>query len=668
MKIIGFNLSHDSSVCLVEDGRILIAAALERTSRIKRGIVPEYVYAAAMAGLVREALSAFGLSAADVDYWIATSTESRGPADEARLGDALGLLAPADRILALPHPGHHLAHAAAAFHTSGFDRAAAVVIDAYGSLVGEEQRERESGFAFRLGLPPERVLGTLRDRADIGGILQDGLVSLPCELSGIGELYRVITLALGFYEGGSLYDDAGKTMGLAPYGKRLSGQAMFIRTGPGGIAFDGAADSLIELGLASRSGDRLVLRPRQENAPIEQFHRDLAAQIQSEFEDACLHVIRAVLDTVKDRSLVLSGGCFLNSVLNTRVARETGVDNLFVFPAATDDGNSVGAALYAYHHLIPGRPPAGQPAGPQIAHVFSGIPRVSGSGILRLARAWGLEARDHSSDNVAADAAAQAVASGQIIGWFQDRAEFGPRALGARSVLCHPGVAGMKDRLNARVKFREPFRPFAASVLLEHAADWFDMPVPASPFMLFVCPVRPDCRAAISEVVHVDGTCRVQTVASGLPGPFRVLLEAFHAAAGLPMVLNTSLNLRGMPLAERPEEALDCLYGSRLDRMFIGTVEILAPDFAQLCPQRSHRADHRRADADQLPAPMGSVLDLADGGTSLQDMASALDLGIRQVVDAALGLRRKQQLSWAKVPVPHRPAYPLRQYTAVRAD
>jgi carbamoyltransferase len=668
MKIIGFNLSHDSSVCLVENGRVLIATALERTSRIKRGIVPEYAYAAAMAGLVREVLSALDLSAADVDYWIATSTESRGPADEARLADALGLLVPAGRLLALPHPGHHLAHAAAAFHASGFDEAAAVVIDAYGSRVGEGQRERESGFAFRRGLQPERVLGTLRDRAGISGVLQDGLVSLPGDLSGIGELYRVITLALGFHEGGSLYDDAGKTMGLAPYGKRLSGQPMFISTGPGGISFDGATDSLIELGLASRSGDCLVLRPRQESSPIEQFHRDLAAQIQSEFEDACLHVIRTVLDAAKARSLVLSGGCFLNSVLNTRVARETGVDDLFVFPAATDDGNSAGAALYAYHHLIPGRPAAGRPAAPQIDHVFSGIPRVGDFGILGLARAWGLEAKEHSSEHAVADAAAQAVAGGQIVGWFQDRAEFGPRALGARSILCHPGVAGMKDRLNARVKFREPFRPFAASVLLEHAADWFDMPVPASPFMLFVCPSRPDRHAAISEVVHVDGTCRVQTVAPGLPGPFRTLLEAFHAIAGLPMVLNTSLNLRGMPLAERPEEALDCLYGSRLDRMFIGTTEILAPDFGHLCPQRSPRADHRQAGAGEFPALMGSVLDLADGGTSLQDMASELDLGIDQVVDAALGMRRMQLLSWAKVPVLRGSAYPLRQYTAVRPE
>jgi carbamoyltransferase len=667
MKIIGFNLSHDSSVCLVEDGHIRIATALERTSRIKRGIVPEYAYAAAMASLTREALASLRLSTADVDYWIVTSTESRGPADEARLADALGLLVPDGRLLVLPHPGHHLAHAAAAFYSSGFDEAAAVVIDAYGSRVGEEQRERESGFAFRRGLPPERVLGTLRDRPGISGVVRDGQVSLPSDLSGIGELYRVVTLALGFYEGGSLYDDAGKTMGLAPYGKRLSAQDMFINTRNGCVSFDGAADSLVKLGLASRSGDRLVLRPRRQDAPIDQFHRDLAAQIQSEFEEACLHVVRTVLTATKARSLVLSGGCFLNSVLNTRVARETGTEELFVFPAATDDGNSAGAALYAYHHLIPGRQGSRLPRVRQIGHVFSGIPRVRDSSIAGIAHSWGLEARRHPSEETTADAAAQSIADGQIVGWFQDRAEFGPRALGARSILCHPGIAGMKDLLNARVKFREPFRPFAASVLLEHAADWFDMPVPASPFMLFVCPVRPDRRATISEVVHVDGTCRVQTVSRGLPGPFRALLTAFHRAAGLPVVLNTSLNLRGMPLAERPEEALDCLYGSRLDRMFIGTVEITAPDFGLLCPQRLPRADRYRPGADELPAHLGSVLELADGGTSMQDMASALGLGASQVVDAALELRRKRLLNWAKVPVPDGPRYPLRQYTPVHA-
>ncbi len=162
VRVIGLNLSHDSSVSLVEDGAIRAALGLERTTRVKRGTVPIHAYSAAMADLTGEILASSGLVPAEIDYWIATSTESRNDADEARLGSILGLLVPPDRTVHLPHPGHHLAHASAAFYTSGFDEAAALVIDAYGSLVGSS-RERESAFYFRSGAAPERVVQTLRD-------------------------------------------------------------------------------------------------------------------------------------------------------------------------------------------------------------------------------------------------------------------------------------------------------------------------------------------------------------------------------------------------------------------------------------------------------------------------------------------------------------------------
>ena len=157
----------------------------------------------------------------------------------------------------------------------------------------------------------------------------------------------------------------------------------------------------------------------------------------------------------------------------------------------------------------------------------------------------------------------------------------------------------MKDRLNARVKFREEFRPFAASVLAEHADKWFEMPVPDSPFMLLVCPVLPAQADAIGEVVHADGTCRLQTVNVAFPGLFRQLIEDFEELTGLPLVLNTSFNVRGRPIAEDPREALECLYGTRLDRLFIGGCEIAAPSLAALCP----RADNRPAQAPQTTGP-----------------------------------------------------------------
>jgi len=532
--IIGYNLSHDSSVCLVRNGEVIAATALERSARIKRGVVPAHAYAAAMAALTRDVLASERLRPADVNYWIATSTESRDQDDEDRLGDSLGLLIPDDRRLALPHPGHHLAHAPAAFYTSGFREASALVVDAYGSLTNGG-RERETGFLFREGEPPQRVLQATRNDTRIAGRLRaDGTIGLPAELSGVGEIYRAVTLALGFFESGT-YDDAGKTMGLAPYGRRFSERNLFIEVGPSGLSFDRAADSFVELGLAARDGDGLRLLPRRAGAPIEDGHRALAAQVQAEFEDACLHLVRALLDVTGTRSLVLGGGCFLNSVFNAKLMREIPeLDRVWVFPAATDDGNAVGAALYAHHVLTPRKTAAGPAT--RLRHVYLGPSRLAELDVLDLARKWGLTAVKHDSPRDAARQAAAAIARGEIIGWFQDRGELGPRALGARSIVCHPGLPGMKDRLNSRVKFRESFRPFAGAVLAEQAGKWFEMLDPNSPFMLHVWPVAETLQQQVSEIVHVDGTCRIQTVDADLPGAFRALLEEFELATGLPIV------------------------------------------------------------------------------------------------------------------------------------
>jgi carbamoyltransferase len=655
--IIGYNLSHDSSVCLVGNGEVMAASALERIVRLKRGVVPAHAYAAAMATLTREVLASERLRPSDVDYWIATSTESRDQADEDRLADSLGLLIPDDRRLALPHPGHHLAHASAAFYTSGFHEAAALVVDAYGSLINGG-RERETGFLFREGEPPQRILEATRGDARIAGRLRaDGSLGLPDALSGVGEIYRAVTLALGFFESGT-YDDAGKTMGLAPYGRRLSEHNLFIEVGPSGLSFDRAADSFVELGMADRDGDGLRLLPRRPGAPIEDTHRALAAQVQAEFEDACLHLVRTLLETTGMRSLVLGGGCFLNSVFNAKLMREVPeLDRVWVFPAATDDGNAVGAALYAHHVLTPRNAPAG-PA-PRLRHVYLGPSRLAELDVLDLAREWGLTAVKHDSPRDAARQAADAIARGEIIGWFQDRGELGPRALGARSILCHPGLPGMKDRLNSRVKFRESFRPFAGAVLAEQAGKWFDMLDPNSPFMLHVWPVAEALQEQIGEVVHVDGTCRVQTVDADLPGTFRALLEEFEATTGLPIVLNTSFNLRGMPIVERPEEAFDCLYGSRLDRMFIGDVEVSGVEHTLLQPV-----------VEQRQSPVGTparLLDHADGQRTVAAIADILGVDAGDLVEVALDLRRLRMLWWAGVPRLPASAYPLPQYEPVLA-
>ncbi|WP_405968935.1 hypothetical protein OG613_48230 (plasmid) [Streptomyces sp. NBC_00015] len=659
MSILGLNLSHDSSVCLVQDGRIIAALSLERTTGVKRGVVPAHVYPAAMAQLTQTLLSDSGLQAGDIDYWIATSTESRDQADEERLSDTLGLLTKPERKLSLPHPGHHLAHASAAFYTSGLPEAAALVIDAYGSRLGTG-RERETAFVFRRGESPDVLWRATREESRIAGRERDGALWIPVQLSGIGELYRVVTLALGFAERGSTYDDAGKTMGLAAYGHRFSSENIFMRADGGRLSFEGAAEALIELKLAVRRGDGLELIPRASDDPVTRFHHDLAAQIQSEFEEACLYLVEDVLARSSTRNLVLSGGCFLNSMLNARIARECDVDRLFVFPAATDDGNAAGAALYA-HHVLLGEPAPDEPTEPQPAlrHVFLGPSRLSGStgAVEESARAWGLNPIRHGTPREAAAAAAEAIARGEIIGWFQDRAEFGPRSLGARSILCHPGIPGMKERLNARVKFRESFRPFAASVLAERAREWFDLPVPESPFMLMVCPILPGKAAAVREITHVDGTCRLQTVDNDLPGTFRTLIEEFEARTGLPLVLNTSFNVRGRPIVEDVREALECLYGTRLDRVFVGDYEIPGPDLASLYPSRIASMGGELADGlDQ------ELLQRADGRRTVRELAASIGLDEDAAIDHVLALRRRSLLRWDGLPERPEPRFPLPQY------
>ncbi|MFZ3491926.1 carbamoyltransferase C-terminal domain-containing protein [Streptomyces sp. 5.8] len=655
--IVGLNLSHDSAAAIVVDGQVREALALERTTGVKRGVVAHHAYAAAMARLIDTVLADQGLGRQDVDHWIATSTETRSQGEEDGLLASLGLLTDPASALALPHPGHHLAHASAAFYCSAEDRpAAALVIDAYGSRIGPTAREQETAFLFQPAEEPRLLWRTVRPSSRIAGRRRDGDLWIPSDLSGIGEVYRAVTLALGFAERGSTYDDAGKTMGLASYGKPLSKESLFIQVDGGRIRFDGAADHLADLGFATRTTDGYLLRTSESAGAFDQQHFDLAAQLQHEFEAACLALAARTMREAGTRRLVLAGGCFLNSALNTRIAAELQPEDLFVFPAATDDGNAVGAALYADRVLLGRATPT---SASRMTHVYLGPSQVTGQRdtIQALAQKTGLEPVTHADERSSAEAAAAAVARGEIIGWFQDRAELGPRALGARSILCHPGITGMKDRLNARVKFREGFRPFAASVLQEQALTWFDLPCPDSPFMLLVCPVRPDLAPQVQEITHVDGTCRLQTVATDLPGGFRLLIEEFARLTGIPMVLNTSFNVRGKPIVEDPAEAIDCLFGSQLDRLFIGTIEIPAPDRLELRPVRMPAACTVGLDPDEA-----LLLDLATGEYRLRETAERLGWKPDRAVTMALDLRRRGLLGWDAIPVYTARELPMAQY------
>jgi carbamoyltransferase len=653
MRIVGVNLSHDSSMSLVEDGRIRSALALERITQQKRGTVPWHEYTLAMTELAVQVLAGAGLTVDDVDYWIATSTESATQAEEEKLLDILGVLAPAHKRLALPHPAHHLAHASAAFYTSGLQDAASVVVDTYGSIF-DGHRERETAFTFAMGARPEVLFRMTRASTRIAGTIHNDGIYLPESIGGLGELYRVVSLALGFREAGTAYDDAGKTMGLAPYGKPLSKEAMFIDVSSGEMTFDSAVQSLVDLGFAAKVESGAQLVPRQRGEAISQLHKDLAAQIQVEFEQALFHLTGRALSESGSRNLVVSGGCFLNSTANAKLARELDIDTMSVFPAATDDGNAAGAALYAHHNLVELDKPA---ENYRMMDVYLGPPRTAPETIEKAAKTWHTEGVKHADEKSLVQAAAEAIERGEIIGWFQDRAEYGPRALGSRSILCHPGIEGMKDRLNARVKFREGFRPFAASALAEIMHDWFDVPVPDSPFMLFVCPVKDHKRAQVEEITHVDGTCRIQSVGEREGGIFRKLIERFDQLTGLPMILNTSFNLRTKPIVETPGDALNCLYGSRLDRLFIGQYEFTAPRFADMVPQPL------ASDRGPIDPTEAQILSFADGARSVREIAEAIGMETEKTVNLVLDMRRREFLDWTGLPNKYRELeIPVPQY------
>lgn len=641
MQIVGLNLSHDSSVCLVEDGEVVAALALERRTRVKRGTVPLHLYAGAMAELIREVIVGSDRTVDQIDYWIATSTETGCEAEEKALPDLLGLLIPRRRWISLPHPGHHLAHASAGFYTSGFDEAAALIVDAYGSIV-DDGREQESIFRFHHGQRPELLWRSKRQGRRVAGQRRGDSLWIPSELSGIGEVYRVVTLALGFNEAGTTYDDAGKTMGLAASGTRISETSLFIRADGNERCFSDAASNLIDLGLASPCSDGLLLNPRQPGDPLTDLHRGLARQIQDEFEQACLMLASQALTLSESTNLVLGGGCFLNSVANTRISSELGAQ-VYVFPAATDDGNAIGAALYGYHQLTDSIP-APRPRA-RLKSIFLG-PARSTSHVLALASDRGLTATEHRDQQALAVAAAEALQRGEVIGWFRPRSEFGPRALGGRSVLAHPGKAGMRDRINCSVKFRESFRPFAAAVLEDHVDDWFHNHAAAGPFMLTVCPVRTSRRSDINEVVHTDGTTRIQTVSKDhADAAFRSLIELFHKTTGIPLILNTSFNMRGEPIMEFPEQAIDYLFTTRIERVFLGQFEIQAPDHRALIPRRCGA----RGLATDLSPHERNVYDRADGSATVEEIAEAIGVGADLGVDIILAARRRGLVEWKDV-------------------
>ena len=578
MIILGLNAFHgDSSAALVRDGVLVAAAEEERFRRVKHwaGFPSQSI-----AYCLREA----GLLLADVEH-VAINQDGRAhrmrriaylAAHPPEIGLVLSrlrnrrqrqripkLLAeafPADSFRGAVHNiEHHLAHLSSAFHVSPFEEAAVVSVDGFGDFASA---------AWGVGRKND--------------IFIEGRVYFPHSL---GIFYQGLTQYLGF----PYYGDEYKVMGLAPYGSPSRMQAMgeivkltkdgaftldlaYFRHHRERIAYSWASGPPEFGDLFSPALEELLGPRRRPEDPLEERHRDIARSAQAMYEEAFFHLIGPLQQRFGSSDIALAGGCAMNSVANGKIRRMTPFRRVYVQSAAGDAGGAIGAAYVVWHRL-------GGARSFVMDHAFWG-PEFSPAEITGLlaerreeiARS-GCAVEEIRDQEELCRRAATAIAEGAVLGWFQGRMEWGPRALGNRSILCDPRRADMKAALNAKIKRRESFRPFAPSVLDETVLEWFEED-DAVPFMMQVFQIREDKRARIPAVTHVDGSGRLQTVYRHTNPRYYRLIESFRELTGVPMVLNTSFN-ENEPVVCRPEEALDCFLRTKMDALVIGNFVLL---------------------------------------------------------------------------------------------
>ncbi|MGQ0585687.1 MAG: carbamoyltransferase family protein, partial [Gammaproteobacteria bacterium] len=451
------------------------------------------------------------------------------------------------------HIEHHLAHLASAFLVSPFRRAAVLSVDGFGDFSSVAW-----GTAEGIAIEPQ------------------GYIHFPHSL---GILYEALTQHLGFPR----YGDEYKVMGLAAYGKPRYLKLLqdVIHTREGG-RFE------LELRYFRHPREQLDFRwdecephvgtlytpllehllgpARAPDAPVEARHQDLAASVQAMYEEHFFHIVRTLHERSGFDALCLAGGCAMNSVANGKILQRSGFKQVYVQAAAGDAGGAIGAAAYVASHVDRHRPRPMLHAnwGPEFdrAAIVQEISAQRGALEQAGCRVEWLDEPQLFRRT------AQAIAAGKVVGWFQGRMEWGPRALGNRSILCDPRRADMKDILNLKIKRRESFRPFAPSVLREHVAGWFEQDADVS-FMTQVFMVRPEQRPKIPAVTHVDGSGRLQTVSADANPRYHALISEFLKQAGVPMVLNTSFN-ENEPVVCRPREALDCFLRTKMDVLVLG--------------------------------------------------------------------------------------------------
>ncbi len=574
--ILGLNAFHaDSAACLLIDGKLVGAVAEERLgNRVKHSAeFPE--------NAVRWLLADNGLRLKDVDLLALPrdtranrSAKARYVAGNLRGGVAAALEHrrrsgktasmieqlsgicdedPASVRFQTVPVEHHLAHIASAYYCSPFD-----------SLTAGFSYDASGDFASSMAA---RCEGTK--------IVPLDKVTLP---DSLGFFYTALCQFIGFDAFGEEY----KVMGLAPYGEDRFAKEMrelvilpddgWFRLGKGYFGMhqggeSGLMDDRDHIVMSRLYTDKLVklLGPPTPRGVVTQREKDIAKSVQIRFEEAALHCLSRMHRLVPSEQFAMAGGCALNGVANAHILRETGFKTPYLQAAASDDGTSLGAALWAWHNV------AGGTERFHMEHAFWG-PRYDQDEILRVAKTAGdrVELTSFDSDEDMIPAVAKLIADGLVTGWYQGRSEWGPRALGNRSILANPAIATMKETINSKIKRREGFRPFAPSVLQEDVATYFEQDV-YSPFMMHVVKLRSEWRERMPAITHVDGTGRLQSVDPASNRLYYDLISAVKRHTGIGVVLNTSFN-ENEPVVDTPAQALDCFLRTDMDALCMGRV------------------------------------------------------------------------------------------------
>jgi Predicted carbamoyl transferase, NodU family len=568
MYILGINAYHaDGSAVLVRDGELVVAVEEERFRRIKH-------WAGFPSQTIAKCLEIGGITGADIDHVaisrdpkanlvrkaafavtnrmkisnIVNRTKNLRKVNEVRgpLAEALGV---SDAALPKVHfVEHHPSHLASAFFVSPFEDASICAIDGFGDY-----------------LSTSMALGT----GNHFGVL--ARVAYPHSL---GVFYTAVTQHLGFPN----YGDEFKVMGLAPYGTpdQMDELRKLVTLKPGGtfelerkyfrhwdegveMEWEGGSPTMGRL--YTPALEQLLGPARKQGEPLTPTHENLARSLQAVYEECAFHVLNGLWERTKNPRLCMAGGCAMNSVANGKIRENTPFTDVYIQPAAGDNGTALGAAYYVWNQVLD------KPRGFVMHHGYWGTeypdadvtPIVAG----RNDPDWTFTCETHADEASLCKATAALIAEGNVVGWYQGRMEWGARALGNRSILADARRADMRDLINLKIKFREKFRPFAPSIAEEALDDYFVGAVP-DPFMQQVYPVQPDKRAILPAITHADGSGRLQTVSHKTNPRYYRLIREFEALTGVPVLLNTSFN-ENEPIVDTPEQALDCFMRTRMD-------------------------------------------------------------------------------------------------------